>query len=465
MKKIFILLTLLFLGGCIRVAKSYVALSFVDGKNFLIENVSVFSGRANERIRRGQYVLIENGVIKEISSRPIKATVDKKIDGREKMLLPGLIDLHTHLGSSGSAPGNMVMGDVDVSREAFLFTGVTTVLDLFGDAAQLQAASEKEQGRPRARYLHAGKAFTAVNGHPAFVLNQVVPWPLKGYVKGKLLNEIEKGADIPALISENKKHGAAITKVFVDRLPEQANILSVAQLKSIAGASEKAKLPIIAHIGSDKTINRSLDAGITMFAHGPYKDLLSKETLQRMKEAGVVMMPTAIVWHSVALFARNRTHFTRHDVKLFDPAALQSYREERNVSKEVQEWFKLVATRENFVYENIKNMRKYKIRLIAASDSPNAGLAPGSAIVKEIMLWVERCGYDARSAVAAATHEPGQLLAEKFNIKGLGVIEPGAQADLLMIKGDFEKNIKDLFQVAHVFKGGRLVYRGLKYKR
>ena len=63
----------------------------------LIENVNIINP---EEIDTNQNILIEDNVIKEISSSKIKANANV-IDGEDNYLLPGFIDCHAHIFAKG----------------------------------------------------------------------------------------------------------------------------------------------------------------------------------------------------------------------------------------------------------------------------------------------------------------------------------------------------------------------------
>src|SRR5262249_36161585 len=116
-----------------------------------------------------------------------------EIDGGGETLLPGLVDVHTHTGSTAAPPWSIgVLPDVGANLGAYLYAGVTTVLDLgnltpavFGEGA---AVARGEQLGPRV--LAAGRVFTAPGGHPAEVLRQWLPWYLRWYVVPRATREV-----------------------------------------------------------------------------------------------------------------------------------------------------------------------------------------------------------------------------------------------------------------------------------
>src|SRR5262245_6826449 len=117
----------------------------------VFRDVRLFDG---ERVFANRDVVVQNGMITKVGTRldiPSGATV---IDGAGKTLLPGLIDAHTH--SWGAA------------LTTALAFGVTTELEMFGDAAAARARRAEQQAGPvttRADLRSAGTLVTAKGGH------------------------------------------------------------------------------------------------------------------------------------------------------------------------------------------------------------------------------------------------------------------------------------------------------------
>ena len=62
----------------------------------VFENATVFDGISGET-PHGQHVAVADGLVRDISDRPIAANAAQRIDCRGKVLMPGLIDAHVHV--------------------------------------------------------------------------------------------------------------------------------------------------------------------------------------------------------------------------------------------------------------------------------------------------------------------------------------------------------------------------------
>src|SRR5204863_4283915 len=140
-----------------------------------------------------------------------------ELDGRGATLLPGLVDVHTHVGSAPNPPGQVgALPDVPANLAAFLYAGVTTALDL----GNLSPAVFRERDRVASgaelgpRLYAAGPVFTAPGGHPAEVLRAWLPWYLRWYVLPRATREV-------ATAEDGRRAVAAL-------LPERPDILKLA---------------------------------------------------------------------------------------------------------------------------------------------------------------------------------------------------------------------------------------------
>ena len=127
----------LFLGA---VLSSFASAAFAQGEaaQTLFQNVHVFDGLNEERLEDA-FVLVEGNQIIEISSDPIEAEGAMVIDGAGRTLMPGLIDMHSHLAmawpsllSFESATWEGIGARTALIAEATLMDGFTTVRDAGG---------------------------------------------------------------------------------------------------------------------------------------------------------------------------------------------------------------------------------------------------------------------------------------------------------------------------------------------
>ncbi|MGA7430082.1 MAG: amidohydrolase family protein [Xanthobacteraceae bacterium] len=136
----------------------------------IFENARILDGSSDEG-EHDRFVRVADGLIKEISDKPIKDSSAHRIDLRGKTLMPGLIDCHTHIVSPFPDPAdNARLPDSLIALHAarimkqMLLRGFTSIRDLGGaDAGFQRAIDQKIVEGPR--LFICGKAFVQTGGH------------------------------------------------------------------------------------------------------------------------------------------------------------------------------------------------------------------------------------------------------------------------------------------------------------
>ena len=136
----------------------------------LFTNVNIFDG-TNDGLTAGMNVLVVGNLIQSISSNPIQATGATVIDGGGRTLMPGLIDMHSHLCfQNGMLDGRedfdqMVMGAMAAhDMVGYLDQGFTTARDAGGNVLGL--AKAVNTGRIAGpRLFPAGAFLSQTGGH------------------------------------------------------------------------------------------------------------------------------------------------------------------------------------------------------------------------------------------------------------------------------------------------------------
>jgi imidazolonepropionase-like amidohydrolase len=137
----------------------------------LFRDARVFDGWSAE-VAEGRDVLVEGGVIREISASPLAATGEVDvIDCGGRMLIPGLIDAHVHVYAASVNlmkvvrwPGTYIAHFAARFLEASLDRGFTTVRDMGG--ADIGLASALRDGLLTGpRVIHGGRVISQTGGH------------------------------------------------------------------------------------------------------------------------------------------------------------------------------------------------------------------------------------------------------------------------------------------------------------
>lgn len=279
-----------------------------EAESLLIENVRIFDG-VNATLKPG-HVLVEDGIIKRVSAENIDTAADMMIiDGANRVLSPGFIDLHAHLTmhvppSQGDAHATVV-GAVanDVARH-FLDSGFTTVRDAGGTHPDLaRAINLGTVYGPRV--YPSGAVLSQTAGHGDW-RHSTVPNPTLGgtspYIYSDMVVIVDGVDQHLAAVRENLRFGATQIKIMggggvmseydpIDSLqPSPAEIRAAVQAASDFGTY------VLAHAYTSEAVRRLVDNGVRCIEHGL---LIDDATAKFVKKNDVVISTQLVVYRAL----------------------------------------------------------------------------------------------------------------------------------------------------------------------
>lgn len=429
-------------------------------RSWLIRDVRVFVGDGAV-IERGS-VLIRNGRIAEVyagSAPDATALRAAQLDGAGKTLLPGLIDVHAHLGSPG-APSPQAYADVEQNIRqalgAYLFSGVTAVKSA-GDGldsmlkVRAEIASAEHLG---AELFTVGPLFTAPGGHGTEYFDQL-PAEFRGLILAQTVRTPQTPEQARQQVAELAARGVDGIKVVLEAGGGSRTFprMDVAVLRAIVEAAHQARLPVVCHTGTARDVADALEAGVDGIEHGSASELLAPDLFVRMKGRGVFYDPTLAVVESMRAFlAGTPEPLERTLVEQVGPRELlrQARASLRRVGGEPYVFDLEIAK------QNLAAAFQTGAPLVAGSDSGNPLLVHGPAIHRELQLWVS-AGVPPAAALQGATSNAARLLGAGHR---LGAVKPGLEANLLLVDGNPLGDISATERISAVFFKGERVNRG-----
>lgn len=408
----------------------------------LLTNLRLFDGE-NLKIREDVDILIDGGRISALPAKGQGPADAERIDCGGRTVIPGLIDAHWHSTLAAVTQTTAMTGDIGyvhmvAAKEAgaTLMRGFTTVRDMGGPAFALKRAVD-EGVVPGPRIFPSGAMISQTSGHGDFRTLTELPrtngelsYPEKVGVAA-----IADGADLVLMRTrEQLMHGASQIKVMAGGGvaspydPLEVTQYTERELRAAVEAAEDWGTYVCSHAYTSAAVQRAIRAGIKSIEHG---QLVDEETVKMMGDAGV--------WWSLQPF-------------LMDEDANQYPDAERQAAqKQVSE-----GTVRAFEWA-----KEYKIPTAFGTDilmTPAGTASQGRQLAKlaRFMSPLE--------ALHIGTGANGKLLAmsggrSPYSGK-LGVIEPGAFADLLVVEGDPEKDLSFLSTPDENFhlimKGGQI---------
>lgn len=359
------------------------------------------------------------------------------IDLKNGTLMPGFIDMHTHL-TSQSEPGSYMYryshNAADVAFRAARFaditlqSGFTTVRDL-GDSFNVSIALRNAINKnllPGPRIYSAGKSLATTGGHadPSNGQRQGLtptPTPKEGVVNGPI--------EARQAVRQRYQDGANLIKVTAT-----GGVLSMAdsgdnpqfmmdELEAIVTTAHDYGMRVAVHAHGKDGMIRAIKAGVDSIEHGTYMD---DDVFALMKKHKTWYVPTVIAGKTVA-----------------ERAKIDGYFPEQ-VRPKAQAIGPLIQGTLGRAY-------KAGVRIAFGTDS---GVYDHGDNAKEFVYLVE-AGMPEIEAIRAATANAAELLGASTS---LGTIEVGKLADLVGVHANPLKNIAVLMNVDFVMKDG-VVYK------
>ncbi len=250
-------------------------------KKYAIANANIISGKLNDGVQSGKYIVVENGKIAKITS--YKAAIDglKVVDLNGKYLLPGLINLHVHLPGSGMPKDTkkqnkktvrMLMNHALTKYIVYrmcanyakveLMSGVTTIRTVGGlDDIDSRIRDNGAKGKLKApRVLASNMAVSVKDGHMAGLLAYEAKDPEDGR---RYVREIAKTN--PDLIK------LMITGGVLDAKKEgEPGVLRMSPeiVKACCDEAHKLGFKVAAHVESPLGVTVALEGGVDTIEHG-----------------------------------------------------------------------------------------------------------------------------------------------------------------------------------------------------
>ena len=403
-------------------------------QNTVIRAGTLIDGKSDQP-RHDQIIMIRGNRIESVSDAgSSKIPGANVIDLSKATVLPGLIDSHTHIFLQGEEPSQGGYDDnilrqgtalraarATVSVRRALEQGFTTLRDLetegagYGDVEIKQAI---EAGYiPGPRLFVATRAISTTGGYP-----------LEGYAPDL---DMPKGAQIVDGPVEARKaareqldHGADWIKVYMTHrswvgkngeLVSQPT-LTVEELKAIVDETHGWGKKVACHAYSGIGLHRALDGGCDSIEHGL---VLDDAAIEQMLKQGTWYCPT--IWAYYTAWSPENTDSGKRDRK-----------------------------RAEVHGPSFQKALKAGVKIVFGTDI--GGILWTEPITEEFSKMTD-LGMSPENAINSATSRAAEMLDMTGQI---GVIAPGAFADIIAVNGDPLRDIKVLQNVRFVMKDGKV---------
>ena len=241
-------------------------------------------------------VLVKGGKIAEIypmNAPDAKSLNADAIEAAGKTLMPGLIDVHVHLGAPGGMPDYSKGSDSEavVKRElaAYLYSGVTAVRSL-GDATDtlLKVRAVTASGMfLGSTLLMAGPLFTAEGGHGTEYARRL-PEQMRAELEAQMTRQPKTAEEARKQVIELKRKGVDCIKIVLEA-GAAGQLFPRMELALARAAAEQAHalgLPVAVHTGDDQDVADAISMGADSIEHGATRGPISDANLRAMAEKG-----------------------------------------------------------------------------------------------------------------------------------------------------------------------------------
>lgn len=378
----------------------------------------------------GATILIVNGRIESIGTgAAVKIPAGAaRVDMSGKTIVPGLINAHGHLNADPST--RPIPEKLAGQLRVYADYGVTTVVVLGSGQKDLEDAVKLRDAQERGTLDRA-----------------------RVYVAGPSIRDLKTAEEARAAVDRYADARADIIKIHITGGP---NDMTPAVYGALIDQAHKRGLRVAAHLYYLKDAKGLLNAGVDVVAHSVRDQDVDQALIAEMKRRNVGYIPTftrdlaQFVYESTPpfftdpFFNRHIDVYKREMTMLRDPALMEKTRnnkEAQNIKVAIQQGSK-----------NLKILSDAGV-LIAMGTDTGTNLGQWQGYFEHIELeYMVKAGLTPMKTLVAATGDAAKVM--KLD-QQLGTIQPGKQADLLVLNANPLTDIKNTRQIHSVWIGGR----------
>ena len=345
------------------------------------------------------------------------------IDAAGRTVMPGLVDLHTHmtyLFEFGGAPALTSQNQADAALRGmerlryFVESGITSIRDTgsHGMAPFILKQWSAEGRIPAPRVFATGQVITATGGHAT----EGFTFETAPEFEGAMVREANGPEDWRAAVREQFKSGADWIKI--------ASHYDESELKAAIDEAHHLGIPVTVDA---ETVFTEMAArlGVDSIEHPLPR---SDETVRLMAKHGIASVPTIIPYQIIiqefgGYYGSTSRRFTLNEARMFDM---------------------------------LRKMKEAGVRIGVGTDLILDWYRRLPEPYVQELRNLQRVGYTAEQALVAATRTSAEILGMGDK---LGTLEPGKLADLVIVDGRPDADIEDLAKVRTVVVNGRVVVR------
>ncbi|CAE7541322.1 unnamed protein product [Symbiodinium pilosum] len=400
-------------------------------KPILFKNARIWDG-LSDALSDPQDVLVVGNLIQDIGENISPDNWGAvSVDCTGHTLMPGLIDMHSHLAiQEGMLEGRdefdqMAMGAM-CGQDCidYLLQGFTTCRDAGGNV--LGMARAINAGRiPGPRIFACGAFLSQTGGHGDTGCCFDQPGDADALERNGFSHIVDGRPEMLKAARNNLRNGATQLKIMAGGGcasafdPIHVTQFTEDEMRAAVDVARDYGTYVMAHAYHDDSINRCLDAGVRCIEHG---FLMSEPTMKRIADEGAA-------------------------ISLQSCMSLEAFAEPEKITIFTKDQKKKAATVATGAKKMMEFARKYKPVTISGGDMFSESVKHRQA--DNIITLVTLAGFSAAQALRTATGDAGKVLAwsggmNPYRDGPLGIIAKDAYADIIVLDGDPLDNISCL---------------------
>lgn len=414
----------------------------------LFQNASLIIGDGS--VLTNHDLLIENGLIVSLGENLPPPDTGLVVDLQGKWVMPALIDAHAHLGFQSRqswGADNYDLENLTDNLEQYAYYGFGAVFSAGSDPAEiaqlLTATVRSRNNLPEFLYA-AGLAPPGEGPNNQFLEQTSQVQARTGY---QVLYGVTDPESARQTVTDLALKGFEFLKIWVDDRGGSQTKLAPEIYRAVAQHAGEAGLKVFVHQQSASDMLDLISAGVDGFLHGRIGRDFTDGLIERAVQSDVFVIP------NLGLGELRREAIGED--QFLTPFLSQGLRESLSASEIRQMQPERDATNESELIAGFARIETGDLDLVLGTD---AGAVPGHPFGytghRELEIYV-RLGMSPMDALRSAT----SLAAKHLGLRGLGLLEPGKQASLLILNSDPTSDIRNTRDIHSVYLNGQRVDR------
>jgi imidazolonepropionase-like amidohydrolase len=429
----------------------------------VIDHVTLIDGTGRPT-RHDMAVVTEGGRFTLVGPSVLAQGIPgRRIDGRGRYLIPGLMDIHVHLAGFSRAGKSWVPsskpqtdGAWTIDRKAgeqalasFLYAGVTTVLDV-GNIPEniLPLRADERAGKILAPHIFAtGNLVTYPGSHGTDIAVNITSWP---EAKAQLQAQFDtQHPDVQKITYDDEGWGS---RPLIPILPKEL-------LQHIIEFYNDHGVRTTVHVSNESRAREAIYSGVDTLAHTPIQGPVTEAFVNVVAAKQIPMASTMTIGDN---YSRVHEHPEFLDQPLY--VATMDPKERARLKKIAAEggetalagskplyqrsWRLWMKTQTPILQDNLRRIDAAGGVIAAGTDASN-----GAATQRELELLAE-AGIPPLEIIKIATFNGARFLGKQ---EQMGSIEEGKTADAVLLSADPTADINNCKTIVAVMKAGEII--------